>query len=201
MTVTIDRKLNLVVPLVRGDETKLYVHSEPLLRQTFEFYYLALSRTFAQLAQHGLDPRSGPSVASFVLKDVALNTPRLRPGEQIANWWDGQDGVGGSAGLLAEITRLSNVLVPTTDKGWAHTPLQTAIDQRLISEGEKAEVLSLLTFFTVISWAAPWADRDSFVKGTAFYSSSEATYSSATDYANFLKISTTAAATDENAKV
>ena len=91
--LTINRKLNLVLPLQRGDDTVLYVHSTPIRPETFEKYYLVLAKTWASLTQNGLDPRSGPSVAALVLKEVAETTMRA-PG---VTWWDGPDGVGGDA--------------------------------------------------------------------------------------------------------
>lgn len=187
MSVSIDRRLNLVVPINRADGTTLYVHSEPILRQTFEFYYLPLSRAFSLLAANGLDPRSGPSVAYYVLKEAAQKTQRDGPG---TNWWDGPDGVGGDRGLMADVVRLSNAVVPSVENGWASTPLQTALDQRLISEDDKAEVLSILAFFTVVSWAAPWTERKIFVEGLAYFSGLQTLSLNVTDYITSLKTST-----------
>lgn len=192
--VTINRKLNLVLPLLRGDETYLYVHSTPIRPETFEKYYLVMSKTFSTLAQNGLDPRSGPSVAALILKDVAQNTSRAGG----LNWWDGPDGVGGEAGLNAEIIRLSNALVSTPDKGWTSMPLQNAINQGLMDDEEKSEVLNLLTFFTVASLVAPRVDRERLVKGMAAIYELQTTYSNATEFCSSLKTSTTDETTGES---
>lgn len=189
----IDKKLNLVVPIIRADETRLYVHSTPIKPETFEQYHLVLAKTFSSFAQNGLDPRSGPSVAAMILKDVAIATPRA-PG---LSWWDGPDGVGGEGGLLAEVMRLSNAVVTSKDNGWTTIPLKTALDQKLIDEEEKSEVLNLLTFFTVVSLVAPRVDRARLVRGMAAIYELQTTFSNSTEFATFLRTSMAAETTGE----
>jgi hypothetical protein len=184
--VSINRKLNLVVPILRGDKTELYIHSVPIMPETFKVYHLVMAKTFSTLAQNNLDPRSGPSVAAMIMEEVAKSTWRL-PG---MNWWEGPDGVGGEAGLMAEIIRLSNVIRPTKEAGWQSIPLQSAINQNLIDEEERMEVINLLCFFTVVSLMAPRADREKLVKGLAAIYELQATYSTSTDWINSLTTST-----------
>lgn len=174
----IDRKLNLVIPVERGEDT-LWVHATPIRKEVFETYYLVLGKTFSAFAHNGLDPRSGPSVAALVLRDVSQSTPRSLD----ASWWDGDDGVGGKAGLLAEIVRLCSCLVGTHDKGWQMVPLQDALDKKLISDDDKSEVMSQLVFFTVASLVAPRQDREILVKGMAAIYQLEVTYSAYTEWA------------------
>lgn len=192
--ITIDKRLNLVVPVIRADETKLYVHSTPIRPETFEMYHMVMAKTFSTFAQHGLDPRSGPSVAAMILKDVAEDTAR-GPG---VNWWDGDDGVNGKSGLMAEIVRLSNVLTPQPDKSWSAIPLATAIEKNLMDAEEKSEVLNLLVFFTVASLVAPRVDRPRLVKGMAAIYELQTTLLNSTEFAASLKILTTAGSTGEN---
>lgn len=192
--LTINRKLNLVLPLQRGDDTVLYVHSTPIRPETFEKYYMVLAKTWASLTQNGLDPRSGPSVAALVLKEVAETTARA-PG---LNWWDGPDGVGGEAGLIAEMTRLSNALVSDPERGWVPMPLAMALQKGLIDEEEKSEVMNLLTFFTVTSSIAPRVDREGLVRGMAAIYELLTTSSNSTEYCNSLKTSTIDAPIGEN---
>jgi len=183
----IDKQLNLVIPILRGDQTQLYVHSTPIRPETFETYYLVLSKTWSAIMANGLDARSAPSMAALMLKDVAKNTPRA-PG---VSWFDGPDGVGGEAGLLAEMARLSNAIVPTPDKGWTTLPLQAALDQKLVSDEEAAEVSSQVAFFILCSSrAAPRVDRDRLVRGQCAIYESQTTYYNATEFANSLKTST-----------
>lgn len=192
--VTINRKLNLVVPIVRGDDTVLYIHSVPLRAETFSTYHLVLAKTFSAFAQNGLDPRSGPSVAAMILEEVAKNTLRAPPG---LNWWDGPDGVGGEGGLIAEMIRLSNAILPNKDKGWRPLPLQTVLDQKMIDEDERMEVLNLLTFFTVTSLIAPRVDRETLVRGMAAIYELQVTYLTSTEWMNSLTTSTTEEPTGE----
>ena len=179
----IDRKLNLVIPIEREDETSLCVYVTPIRKEVFETYYLVMAKTFSALARNNLDPRSGPSVAALMLRDVAQTTPR--GGD--ANWWDGDDGVGGKAGLLAEMVRLCNCLVGTDDAGWQTIPLQDALDKQLVTADEKGEVMSLLTFFTVSSLVAPKADRSILVNGMAAIYQLETTSLTFTEWANSFK--------------
>lgn len=186
--ITIDKKLNLVIPIVRGDETKLYVHSTPIMQETFERYHLVLARTFSSFAQNGLDPRSGPSVAAMILNDVAKETSRA-PG---LNWYEGPDGVGGEAGLTAEFIRLSNAVISTANTGWTTMPLLSAFENNLIDAEEKSEVLNLLTFFMVTSLVAPRVDRPRLVKGMAAIYELQTTLLNSTEFSRSLKTSTTA---------
>ena len=190
----IDRKLNLVIPIERGDNTTLWVYATPVRKEIFERYYLVLAKTFSMLSRNGLDPRSGPSVAALVLRDTAQATAR----DVEANWWDGDDGVGGKTGLLAEIVRLCNCLVGTSD-GWQTVPLQDALDKGLISDDEKAEVMNHLAFFTVSSLVAPKADREILVNGMAAIYRLETTFLSFTEWTNFCKTRTQDANTGEKA--
>lgn len=189
--VVVDKRLNLVIPIVRDDETRLYIHATPLRPETFEVYHLVLAKTFSAFALNGLDPRSGPSVAALILKDVAKAT--MRGPDQ--TWWDGSDGVGGEAGLMAEIRRLSNAVVATPDKGWTTLPLALALTQGLLSAEEAAEVDSLLAFFTVVSLVAPRADRARLVRGEAVVHDLLTTLSDCTAFAASLRTSTPAANT------
>lgn len=191
----IDRKLNLVIPIEREDNTTLWIYASPVRKEVFDTYFLVLARTFSMLSRNGLDPRSGPSVAARMLKDVAINTPRYAD----VNWWDGDDGVGGKAGLLAEIVRLANCLVGT-DAGWQTIPLQEALDKGLISDDEKSEVINFLAFFTVSSLVAPRADRPILVNGMAVIYRLETTFSSFTEWANSLKTQTQGEISGENGK-
>lgn len=185
--ITINRKLNLVIPINRDDKTILYVHAMPIRPETFEKYHLVLAKTFSAFTSNGLDPRSGPSVAELIMKDVARATPRA-PG---LSWWDGPDGVGGEAGLIAEIRRLSNAVISQAERGWGTVPLQSALDQKLMDAEETSEVMNLLTFFTVVSLVAPRVDRQGLVEGMATMYELQTTFSNATEFASSLKTSTT----------
>jgi len=187
---TINRKLNIVLPIARQDRTTLYVHATPVLTETFETYYMVLAKTWADFLQNGLDPRISPSVAMLTLKRIAKETQRASG----INWWDGPDGVGGDRGLIAEITRLSNVIAKADGKGWGTLPLQQALDQGLVDEDEKREILNLLVFFTVVSHVVPKRDREGMIMVVGKIYDLATTSCSVTEYAASLKTSTIAGA-------
>lgn len=191
--ISIDKRLNLVIPIIRGDQTRLYIHSTPIMPETFQTYYLVLAKVFSAFAQNGLDPMSAPSVAAMVLKDVAQNTSRATG----LNWWDGPDGVGGESGLMANIIRLTNAVLPGKDAVWSSTPFQLALDQKMIDDEEKSEVMNLLAFFTVASLVAPRHDRARLVRGMAAIYGLQTTLSNATEFSVSLRTSTAGATTGE----
>jgi hypothetical protein len=190
-TTTISRQLNLVVPVDREDGTRLHVHSQPLGYDQFKTYWLVLSKTWAEVTVQGLREISGPRVALRLLQEVAQNTVRARG----LSWWEGDDGV--ERGLVGELVRLSNVLVPAADGGWGQTPLDTAIKQRMLGEEEADFVLGQVTFFTLTWRLADLSDRADMAAGAARLHGSSTTPSSATDYASSLRTSTAEETTGE----
>lgn len=133
----IDKKLNLLVE-VETNEGTIFVHSTPLSREVFERYFLIIGKTFASLISEGLSFVSGPRVAAMMLRKIA----------QDAGAWDGRDGI--NNGLMAEIRRLSNVVIPGTS-GWKTMPFQDAIDKKAMDDEDVAEVEGLITFFICAS--------------------------------------------------
>jgi hypothetical protein len=195
----IDKKLNLIVAVSRDDETTVYIHSTPIRLETFRTYHLVLSKTFASLMSEKLSIIAGPSVAAYVLEEVAKTTNRS-PG---VNWWEGPDGV--ENGLMAEIRRLSNIITLKPDgSGWGALPLQLVLDDRnrdgslkVMSEEEAIEVMNQLVFFTVISSAAPRKDRPSMIHGAAYLFDGQTSLLDCTAFAASLKILTPVGSTGE----
>ena len=190
----INRRLNIVIPINRSDDTVLYVHSTPIMTETFEFYHMVLAKTWSGFVQNGLDPRSAPSVAALILKETAKNTIRSAG----YSWADGPDGVGGESGLIAEMLRLTNVVVPDKNQGWSTLPFQMAVSQNLVSDDEKSEVMNLLTFFTVASLMPPRVDRENIILGMARMYELHTTFLNCMEYATSLKTSMRGAASGEN---
>lgn len=133
----ISRKLNLVIP-IDTDDGEMHVHSTPISREVFERYYLVLSKTFTRLYKEDLGVAGGPKVAAIMLRDIA----------QQMGEWDGPDGV--QQGLVAEIVRLTNIILPGI-RGWEAVPFQTVISQKRMDPEDVAEVESVITFFIVVS--------------------------------------------------
>lgn len=133
----IDKRLNIITE-VQTETGSVFVHSAPISRDVFEKYFLVISKTFAALIGEGLAFISGPRVAALMLKKIANDM----------GTWEGKDGV--SNGLVAEIRRLSNLVMPT-ENGWKTVPFQDAIDKELLSDSDIAEVEGNIVFFICAS--------------------------------------------------
>lgn len=139
MIVKLDKRLNFVVPVLDANDNPIaYVHSAPIDRTVFETYFLVVSKTFSAIYGEGLGSVGGPRVAALILKRVA----------QDMNMWDGPEGV--QSGLVNEIRRLTNVIMPGED-GWQTIPFEDAIRQNRIDADDAAEVENAITFFIVSS--------------------------------------------------
>ena len=135
----IDKRLNLVVPVER-DKITLWVHSAPISREVFDNYFLVLSKalTMACRAGGGIAPR-------IAYKCIEASAKELKV-------WDGVEGV--NNGLLQEIRRLTNVLVPTAT-GWNTLPVDIALKQNLLSEDEYYDIRDYISFFILVSCLYP----------------------------------------------
>lgn len=132
----INKKLNLVIP-VDSETGTIYVHSTPVAYEVFEQYYLPLSKTFANLFSQGLGVLASPRVAYLALKSVS----------EEMGLWNGSSGV--FAGFVNEFIRLSNV-AKIGANGWETIPLHVALQKGVIDEEASREVLSAITFFTLV---------------------------------------------------
>lgn len=135
--LTLNRKLNLVIPVETQPGVTIYVHSTPIGREVFETYYRSIARTFTELFSSGL-ARTGVRVAKMMLQDVSREM----------GLWDGPKGV--NAGLVGEIHRLTNVVHPN-GAGWATTPFEDALRNRMFDEDDVSEIENALVFFTLAS--------------------------------------------------
>ncbi len=172
----IDRKLNLVVPVDRHSG-KLYVHSTPISSETFETYALVLAKTFSSIYSEGLGSIAGPRVAAIQLKRIALSIDE----------WEGPEGV--ENGLLQEIIRLSNVVVPD-EKGWQTLPLHDALSKDLIEGDDFSEVMNALVFFTLVSSMHRRNQIATILKGIGPLWDTQTTSLSSTEFAASLTTST-----------
>lgn len=177
----IDRKLNIVIPVERGDGVA-YVHATPISREVFERYFLVISKAFAAIYNEGLGIMAGPAVAGLILKKVADDM----------GVWDGPGGV--QMGLVAEIRRLSNVICPGPN-GWAMVPMQEAVDRNYFDADDVAEVENALAYFTVASSMHKKASLKAFLDGASELWGGQITSSSCTDFLNSLPTSTETAST------
>jgi hypothetical protein len=150
MDLSLNRKLNLVIPVDIRDGITAYVHSTPISREVFESYYQVIARTFNGIYQGGLGPLSGPRVAKLELRRIATEM----------GLWDGANGV--NSGLIGEIHRLTNVIKPrVTDRGggdlssvktgWAIEPFEDVLRQKYFDDDDISEIENAIVFFIVAS--------------------------------------------------
>ena len=138
----LNRRLNLVVP-VEQDRGTTHVFSTLIQREVFEQNVMLIGRTHAMMWGLGLgDPTAGPRVAAMMLKKVGEQLKLERECES----------------LLAEIRRLSNVLVPT-DGGYETVPLEDVLKKKILDEDDWSEVENAIVFFTVASWMHKRTDQ------------------------------------------
>lgn len=175
----INRKLNLVIP-VDTDNGTIYVHSTPISREVFEKYFLVISKTFAMIYRQGLEVVAGPRVAAMLLKTVATDL----------GVWEGVEGV--ENGLVAEMRRLTNIVIPKDGKGWDTMGLQDAIDRDLLDEDDVSEVEGAVTFFTCASSMHRKTELPAILAGMTSLWDAQTTSSSFTEYRDFLATSTEA---------
>lgn len=131
----LDRKLNLVIPVTRHDDSKIFVHSTPISSDVFDAYFLPIAKTFSAIYSEGLGVVAGPRIADKMLKKVSTD---------LGIWEDVQ------RGFVGEMHRLTNVLVPAT-KGWEMFPLDDAISRKIIDSDDASEIEGALCFFSIAS--------------------------------------------------
>lgn len=180
----IDKALNLVVQVENEDGQLIHVHSMALLRETFERYFLVISKTFAAIHSEGLGAISGPRIAALMLKRIALDM-----GE-----WEGVDGI--ENGLVSEIRRLSNVIMPT-DTGWQSVPFQDAITHQYLSAEDIEEVEGIIVFFILNSAMHRQVRKQTFIDAGAQLWGALTTSLSVTEYRNSLPTSSDTAITGQ----
>jgi hypothetical protein len=193
VAVRIDKRLNLVFPL--GDEgTALQVHSTPISREIYERYWAVINRalTYA-FASAGT---RASRIASLALKDVSEQTDVWEDKKQP----NGDIKPGVKNGLLAEIRRLTNVIVYDATNGWGTIPLDVAAQQGKLDADEQTEVESAIVFFTLASWGMDKTDLAEFAKTTGFgIRKAQTTSSNSTEWARSLPTSTETASSGKKA--
>jgi hypothetical protein len=173
--VKIDRKLYLVIPVTLTDGTEVFVHSAPVSADVFDTYFLPIAKTFSSIYNSGLGVLAGPRVADKMLKKVAREL-----GE-----WDGPGGV--ANGLIAEIHRLTLVLMPTPN-GWQMVPYDEAVKNTLAPE-DVAEIEAALTFFMLASTMHRHSEQKEILAGAAMLWGARLESSNATELLNSLRTS------------
>jgi hypothetical protein len=179
MSMKINRKMNLVIPVETGDVT-YHVHSEPLSQEMFDEYFVLIAQTFNELFSRGLAAMTGPRVAAKMLKRLSV----LEESEP------GKPGIGaGAVAIMNEIRRLTMVI------GAQGGPvlLEDAVRAGII-DGEDKDILeNALVFFIVVSAVLPPAERRQTMERAVALWSGQLTSLNSTAFADSLPKSTPAA--------
>ena len=176
----INAKLNLVVPLFRGDNPYAFVHSMPLSRDTFEANYLLISKTFKSIHDEGLGVIAGPRVAHLLLREIAARNEMTDA----------------YTALMNEIRRLSNVVIGSRD-GWEVVPYHEAVTKKLLDDEDYSEVEGAIVFFIVASAMYRRLVLGTVLEGATGIWSAQTSSLNVTAFASSLPTSTKAASTGE----
>lgn len=136
--LSLNRKLNFVIPVEVDNGVTVYVHSSPIKRETFEAYYDIFGKTYTAIYSQGYGLYAGPRMTKMIIKDIAEKSKR----------WDGPLGV--EHGLFPEVRRLTNVVLPSKT-GWGTKPFEDAINEGMFNEDDLNEIENGIYFFTLAS--------------------------------------------------
>ena len=132
----IDGSLNIVVPI----DDPVQAFSAPLPESVFKASYRVLARANEEIFGRGMKAAllTGPRTAALAIADA---------GKRIAEE-DGKEGDSGALAFLAEVKRLTTILVPA-DAGFDTLPVDSAIQSGKITADDWIDVLGALCFFTL----------------------------------------------------
>lgn len=178
----IDRKLHLVIPIERDDESKLFVHSSAIATEVFHIYYKPMAKALSAIYANGTG-LMGARIAHLALKEAA---------QELGMWDDKENTRGVASGLVAEIHRLTNVLAPAKN-GWEMIPFHEAKQRKLISASEADEVEGAICFFCLGSSLHRAAEAESLMKGASQLWGARIESLNCTEFMNSLATSTAVA--------
>lgn len=189
----IDDDLNLVIPIVKdGEEVLVYGYHTPISRQVFEANFRVIAATKAAMSSKGgyYEASAGPRIAALALRDMGKRDAVERG--DVDDEGEARDG--GAEALLAEIKRLTTVLVPEGG-GWQMVPVDAAIRAGRIDEEDWAEAESSIVFFTCHLRMAKKADRKQMAEAVSGLIGCELTSLPCLEWSASLSKSTPAAPT------
>jgi hypothetical protein len=171
-SITINKKLNLVIPLDVDENKRMWVHSTPISREVFEASYMLFVKTLSNLYFNGIGPGMAPRVAFLALKDMAKEI---------------DDKTDLSMPVIQEIYRLTYVLMidPSTNK-WTTKPFLEIKMKNMLDDDVIREVENALVFFTVASAIHLKSEMPSIMVGLSSIWDAQTTSLTAMDYCNSL---------------
>lgn len=183
--LTMNRKLNLVIPVDVREGLTVYVHSTPISREVFETYYQVIARTFTGMYNSGL--LAAPRTTSLELRRNAMEL----------KMWEGRGGV--ETGLLGEIHRLTNVMKPNKS-GWEIVPYEDVIRDKFLDEDDVSDIENAICFFIVASAMHRRAELGSVMEIAQKFWGVQLTLLTCTDYRGSLSTPTSDESTGEKAR-
>jgi len=166
----IDRKLNIIIEMDRGEGSKLFVHAAPVSREVFDAHWQMIAKAYGAIMNSDM--------AGFATR-VAMRMIR-----QVA------EDSGTNADALADEIRLRATVVLQNGGKWDTIPLQQAVSGGMLDEEEAAEVDNNIAFFTCCWHMTPRAQRTEFLTGLARRWGVQTSSSDSTAWANSLRMST-----------
>lgn len=180
MAVTINKKLNIVIPMEDDAGNTYYLHSTPLSREAFQSNWLLFAQTFSAMVEQGIQVTAGPRFASIVMRDLAEKQGRI-------NDYDA---------IMAEIRRITTV-IKASGEGYEQLPLSTALARGVVSPDDVEDACNFIVFFTLISSTWRGSMRRTSLTFMNSLWQSENTSLSATAFMDSLMISTEAGSSGE----
>ncbi len=181
--MNINKERNLVIPIVRENNERIYIHSLPISREVFESFHSVLSKAFSTLTNNGINIIACLSTAKLALMDAARELDAV---ERTQN------------GLINEIRRISTVLYTGTN-GWDSIMLSDAIKRGIIDDDELDEVENALVFFILSSRLFLKAQRPIILEGLTSLTGFVITSLGNTDWLDSLEKPTSSTDTNETA--
>jgi len=149
--MNIDSDLNLVFPITwNGSEPVIRAYHSPLGRAAFEASYRLLAVVKDVLCPKGEWSQSSPMIATLALRDAGRDEAIQRglpDGLNEAELEQRMKDGGTAAPLLAEIKRLTTVLVPSAT-GYEVLPIDVALARKLLTDDDWTDAEAALVFFT-----------------------------------------------------
>lgn len=168
----INNRLNVVIP-VDFAQGSGWVHCVPVSRDVFEQYFdvfaRALTDTYASGAQ---------------LMSARIAYLQLRRTAQRMGVWDTEGGV--EKGLLPEIRRLTNIIIP----GQPAMMMGKALRDGVINEEDVDELMGPVIFFTLAYWVNRKQDLPEILQVVGRVWGLQTTSLNCTEYADSLPTST-----------
>ena len=184
--IKLNKHLHMVIP-VEVEGGTIYIHSSVVSREVFENYYAVFSKAFNRIYAEG-HGFTAPRIAKLLLFEVAKEMGRL----------DGPMGV--KLGLMPEIKRLANVVMPGP-RGWETVPFDDPATLRLLDEDDSSEVENAIVYFTLASRVHKKSEAKQILDSALTLWGAQLTSLSVTEYAAGLPTLTATVNTGERANL